>query len=197
MRSAATGARCRFILIDYCPEKAAYTIGQVADPGILSPSPGYEKVFVKTNPEKQLTLGWREWVSLPELGLPQIKAKIDTGARTSALHAFELRDFDDGGVHRVEFMMHPNQRDTETVVTCVADIIDQRIVRDSGGHEEQRYVIKTPVCIGRHVWPIELTLTARDDMLFRMLLGRTALKKRAIVNPSRSYLVGKRRTAGK
>ena len=138
-------------------------------------------------------LGWREWVSLPELGLPHIKAKVATGARTSALHAFEVSDFDENGVHRVEFRMHPNQRDTRTVTTCVTDVIDERIVRDSGGHEEKRFVIETPVTIGLHTWPIEITLTARDDMLFRMLLGRTALKGRAIVNPSRSYLTGKRK----
>ena len=148
-------------------------------------------------PEKSLALGWREWVSLPELGLPKIKAKVDTGARTSALHAFEVRDFEENGVHRVEFRMHPNQRETKTVTTCVADVIDERIVRDSGGHEEKRFVIKTSIAIGPHTWPIEMTLTARDDMLFRMLLGRTALKGRAIVDPSRSYLVGKRKLKSK
>jgi hypothetical protein len=149
------------------------------------------------NKSKVLKLGWREWVSLPELGLPKIKAKVDTGARTSALHAFEVRDFEEHGVHRIEFRMHPNQRDTNTVTTCVADVIDERIVRDSGGHEEKRFVIKTSIAIGPHTWPIEMTLTARDDMLFRMLLGRTALKGRAIVDPARSYLVGKRKLKNK
>ena len=144
-------------------------------------------------PEKSLALGWREWVSLPELALPKLTAKVDTGARPSALHAFEDRDCEEHGVHRVEFRMHPHQRDSKTVTTCVADVIDERIVRDSGGHEEKRFVIKTSIAIGPHTWPIEMTLTARDDMLFRMLLGRTALKGRAIVDPSRSYLVGKRK----
>ena len=138
-----------------------------------------------------MTLGWREWVDLPELGLASIKAKVDTGARTSALHAFEVRQFDAGGRRKVEFRMHPRQKDTDTVVVCRADVIDERVVRDSGGHAEKRWVIQTPVTIGGETWPIEITLTARDDMLFRMLLGRTAIRKRAVVDPARSYLVGK------
>jgi len=147
---------------------------------------------VNKSKHQPVTLGWREWVALPELGLDRIKAKVDTGARTSALHAFELRTFDQQGVKRVEFKMHPNQRDTVTVVTCVADVVDQRMVRDSGGHSELRFVINTPVKIGAEEWPIELTLTARDDMLFRMLLGRTAMRGHVVVDPSRSYLVGGR-----
>lgn len=137
---------------------------------------------------RKLKLGWREWVSLPDLGLTHVKAKVDTGARTSALHAFELRNFEENGKQRVEFKMHPNQRDTNTVVVCYADIKDERVVRDSGGHREKRWVIETPVCLGAECWPIELTLTSRDDMLFRMLLGRTALRGRAIIDPGRSYL---------
>ena len=143
-------------------------------------------------PNEVLTLGWREWVGLPELGLPSIKAKVDTGARTSTLHAFEVESFEENGIQRVKFKIHPNQRDSESVKICVTDILDQRVVTDSGGHRENRWIIVTPLTIGPFSWPIEMTLTARDNMMFRMLLGRTAIKGLAMVDPSRSYIVGKR-----
>ncbi len=143
--------------------------------------------------ENLLTLGWREWVSLPELELKQIKAKVDTGARTSALHAFKIETYVQDGVEFAMFHLHPNQRDQDTIQVCVAPIIDRRTVRDSGGHSEDRLVIETPVTVGSHTWPIEITLTSRDDMLFRMLIGRNAIKNRALVDSSRSYLVGKKR----
>ncbi len=139
-----------------------------------------------------LTFGWREWVRLPDLGLPAIKAKVDTGARTSAIHAFDVRLIDSAGRDQVAFLMHPLQRNTDTVVECIADVVDQRTVTDSGGHREERYVIETTLEMGAYRWPVELTLTARDDMRFRMLLGRTALKNLALVDCSRSYLVGKK-----
>lgn len=140
-----------------------------------------------------LTFGWREWVALPELGIPRIKAKVDTGARTSAIHAFNLRPFTQDGVDRIEFRIHPRQRNTTIETTCVADVIDQRTVTDSGGHREERWVISSLLSIGTHSWPIEMTLTGRDDMRFRMLLGRTALANHAVVDSSSSYLVGKKR----
>ena len=145
-----------------------------------------------TGKRKLLTLGWREWVGLPELGIDAIKAKVDTGARTSAIHAFELKTFVEDGRERIQFRIHPVQKDTSTEITCTADILDKRVVTDSGGHKEERFVIHTLLTIGNDSWPIEATLTARDNMMFRMLLGRTALKGRARVNPARSYLVGKK-----
>ena len=151
-----------------------------------------EALLVETDSDL-VTLGWREWVGLPDLGIRQIKAKVDTGARTSALHAFEVRPYSENGRDRVEFLMHPIQKNTDIVVTCTADVLDKRVVTDSGGHKEERFVISTTLSIGGNIWPIEVTLTARDDMLFRMLLGRTAMKGRAQVNPARSYLVGKKK----
>jgi hypothetical protein len=139
-----------------------------------------------------LIVGWREWIRLPDLDLPPVKAKVDTGARTSCLHAFSIRPFIENGQQRVEFQIHPKQLNTELVVTCTADVLDKRTVTDSGGHKEDRWVIQTPLSIGEHQWPIEITLSARDDMRFRMLLGRNAIKRFALVDSSRSYVIGKR-----
>lgn len=142
----------------------------------------------------QLTvLGWREWVSLPELGIDRVKCKVDTGARTSTLHAHYVEKLVENERERVRFGLHPRQRRTSVSIECVADIFDERIVSDSGGHRERRFIIKTLLQLGTSSWPIELTLTDRDTMRFRMLLGRTAMQERYVVDPSKSYLVGKRR----
>lgn len=133
-------------------------------------------------------VGWREWVGLPELGIDSIKAKVDTGARTSALHAFDLKAQQEDGVYRVQFSVHPIQENNTTVIACEAGVHDERWVRDSGGHRELRYVIKTLLTIDGRSWPIEVTLTNRDTMGFRMLLGRTAMDERLIVDPSQSFL---------
>lgn len=140
----------------------------------------------------QATVGWREWLSLPDLGVEHVKAKVDTGARTSALHAFFVQPFDRKGEDWVRFKVHPLQGDVETVIECEAPIIDRRLVSDSGGHKEYRYVIETVISLGSETWSVELTLTDRDSMKFRMLLGRTALVGNFLVDPGRSYLLGKR-----
>jgi hypothetical protein len=133
-------------------------------------------------------LGWREWADLPDLGVRGIKAKLDTGARTSSLHAFKLRPFRRDGVDMVRFEIHPVQRSSASTVVAEAEVCGERTVRASNGHEETRLMIATTLALGEDRWPIEVTLTRRDEMGFRMLLGRQALAGRAIVDPAASFL---------
>lgn len=140
-------------------------------------------------------VGWREWVALPALGAFEIKAKLDTGARTSALHAFDMIPLEINGRDWLQFAVHPLQRDDVHSTLCLARLVDQRWVTNSGGQREHRYVIETLLRIGQREWPIELTLTNRDQMGFRLLVGRTAMHHRLIVDPSRSYCVSKKRRA--
>jgi hypothetical protein len=143
-------------------------------------------------PKEPLKIGWREWVALPDLRVGAIKAKVDTGARTSALHAYNIAPFRRAGGLWLRFELHPIQRSEAMKVVCEARAIDERAVRNSGGGVERRYVIRTLLKLGEKSWPIELALANRDQMGFRMLLGRTALQGRALIEPGRSYLLGTR-----
>jgi hypothetical protein len=137
-------------------------------------------------------IGWKEWIALPALGIPAIKAKIDTGARTSALHITRLEEFHTDGQRMVRFGIHPLQRRKDIECFCEAPVLEQRRVKDSGGHFEKRYVIQTIAKLGAVSWPIDITLTNREPMLFRMLLGRKAVENRFLINPGWPYLTGRK-----
>ena len=141
-------------------------------------------------PAQQLIVGWREWASLPDLDIALIKAKIDTGARSSALHAFKIDPYRKGGQRWVMFAIHPKQK-SDLAIECHAQIKDRRLVSDSGGHKQRRYVIETRLLLGPISMNAEVTLTNRDSMLFRMLLGRTAMTGHVMIDPSISYALGK------
>ncbi|AMQ90101.1 MULTISPECIES: ATP-dependent zinc protease [Marinobacter] len=152
------------------------------------------EVIKSTQPiqaDNKIALGWREWVALPDLDIGRIKAKVDTGARTSCLHTFRTEPYTENGERRVKFWVHPVQNDLHQVVECDAKVLDERTVSDSGGHKEMRLVIETTLVVGDQSWPIEMTLTNRDSMRFRMLLGRTAMAGRSLIYPEASYLAGK------
>lgn len=135
-------------------------------------------------------VGWREWVALPELDIARTKAKVDTGARTSALHAFDVEDFERDGQRWARFEIHPHQRTARGAVVAEAQLVDLRPVRSSSGRAEQRWVIETTIDLAGVRWPIELTLTRRDAMGFRMLVGRQAIRRRFLVDPGRSWVGG-------
>lgn len=151
------------------------------------------KLKVKRRKDQpEAIIGWKEWIGLPELGIPAVKAKIDTGARTSALHIFSLEEFESNGQRMVRFGIHPLQGRKDIECFCEAPVLERRRVKDSGGHYEKRYVIQTTAKLGAVSWPIKITLANRDPMLFRMLLGRTAVENRFLINPGWSYRTGRK-----
>ncbi|MGZ4446518.1 MAG: ATP-dependent zinc protease family protein [Nocardioides sp.] len=135
--------------------------------------------------------GWREWVSLPTAGVPWVKAKLDTGARSSSIHAFDLVEVERDGERLVRYSVHPWQRSDNDVVEVESPVLDTRLVRSSSGHSEERFVVPMELVIcGRSV-TAEMTLSRRDEMGFRMLVGREALRQGYVVDPGRSYLGGR------
>lgn len=137
----------------------------------------------------KMVVGWRETLSLPSLGIDTINAKVDTGARTSSLHAFKYEEFRKNNTAWLRFWLHPLQDNTDFIQTCEAEIVDRRAVKNSGGIPETRYVIKADMTLGGQTWPIEITIANRDNMAYRMLLGRTAMHGRIIVDPELSFLI--------
>ena len=140
--------------------------------------------------QDKVILGSEEWCSFPELGIPTIKARVDSGAKTSALHAINISPFVKNDMNWVKFDINPIQNNLKTVIHCEAPLVDKRIVKSSSGFREQRYVIQTSLEIGNANWNIEMTLTNRDSMGFRMLLGREAMSGRILVDPEKKYLLG-------
>ena len=138
-------------------------------------------------------IGWREWAQLPDLGVIEIKAKVDTGADNSSLHAFNIERYEDDGVPLVRFEVHPRQREKTPSIECVAEVVKERKVRNPGGRSELRPVIRTRVIVAGKELTALVNLTTRDEMSFRMLLGRSTIRKTFIVDPGRSY-VGERPT---
>lgn len=137
-----------------------------------------------------IAVGWEEWVSLSELGLPAVKAKIDTGAKTSSLHAFSIEEFGSSESPKVRFVMQPDPEQPDLEVVCIAPLVDRRDITSSNGQTESRYIIETELTIGTHTWPIEISLTNRETMRYKMLLGRSAMLGNIIVQPEHSCLNG-------
>lgn len=136
-------------------------------------------------------IGWREWVALPNLGIKTIKVKVDSGARSSSLHAFDLKTFDRDGEQWVRFKVHPLQRSREKIIAVEAPVLEFRSVKSSSGIAKMRPVIITEVELLGEKWSVELTLASRDNMGFRMLLGREAFRGRFLVDGGKSYYGGK------
>jgi hypothetical protein len=146
---------------------------------------------------RSLIIGWREWVELPDLGIRRLKAKIDTGARSSSLHAIDIEKFERDGKTYVRFGVHPVQKNSKKTVRCEAEVLDFRQVRSSSGHTRLRPVIVTTIEAAGESWSIQVTLANRDEMGFRMLLGREATRGRFLVDSGRSYYGGQPKTKRK
>jgi len=157
-----------------------------------SRKPGTGKARAAGSGAPKPVIGWREWVAMPALGVAAIKVKVDTGARTSSLHAFAIREFERDGDPWVSFVVHPEQDKAQPSIPAELPLVDRRAVRNSGGREEMRPVVQTLIELGGQRWPIEITLTRRDAMGFRMLLGRQAIRRRFTVDPGASYRAGRR-----
>lgn len=145
---------------------------------------------MKHDIKNKMLVGNKEWCALPELGIPATKARIDSGAKTSSIHAFNIKKFHRDGETWVKFEVHPLQKNRRTSIHCEKPVIDQRSVKSSTGIAQLRYVISTTLQMGDKSWEIELTLANRDSMGYRMLLGREAMNGRIIVDPSHSYILG-------
>ncbi|MES3006983.1 MAG: 30S ribosomal protein S6--L-glutamate ligase [Pseudomonadota bacterium] len=139
---------------------------------------------------QKIIVGSEEWCSLPQLSIPAIKVRVDSGAKTSALHAFNIKGFKRSDTDWVSFEVHPLQGNRSTIVRCEAEVVDKRVVKSSSGVTEKRYVIRTALLLGEQTWDIELTLTNRDSMGFRMLLGREAMVGRILVDPATGFMGG-------
>lgn len=143
--------------------------------------------LLKSTAPTDFIMGWEEWVGLPSLGLPSLKVKVDTGARTSALHARLIEPYDEGGIAMVRFTVQPVPRRPGIEIGCVAPVVDVRAVTSSNGEAERRVVIVTDIEVGDRRWPIEITLTNRAAMTYRMLIGRQALLPGMLVDPTASF----------
>lgn len=140
--------------------------------------------------QQKKIIGSEEWIRIPELNIPAVKARIDSGAKTSTLHAYNMQTFEDNGKEYVRFDVHPVQHNRRISVRCKAELVGRRVIKSSSGDRQRRYVIKTPITLGGETWDIEVTLTNRDNMGYRMLIGREAMRGRYIVDPEQKFIFG-------
>lgn len=153
------------------------------------PNKASSRAKASNRPSKdRITVGWREWVTVPTLGIRWVKAKIDTGARSSAIDAENIREFMNDGAPHVAFTVNPHQRKLLQPVECIAPITDERMVTSSSGHQQRRYFVIIDIQLAGQTWPIEISLAERESLGFRMLLGREALQNRCVVDPAQSFL---------